>query len=264
MRHRRVGLYGGSFNPVHHGHLAIARQSIELFGLDELLMIPAHVPPHKTVGEVAPALHRYAMLALATQTDEQLKLSTIELDAPERPFTIETVTRLKASDEYKDARLFFLMGADSWMEIETWREWKKLLQAVETVVITRPNYELETAHVADEIASRIIDLRGASNREVNSKLEQAASLSERGLSEQESGEREAAGTYSPKRIYFSDAVMMNIAASDVRRRLQSGETQTKKIDEFVPRAVADYIAKQKLYYSNGETNYEERRSCDAE
>ena len=89
---RRIGLYGGTFDPVHLAHLEVARRLLELFALDEVLFIPACVAPHKRRTSVTPALHRYAMLALATQDDERLRVSTIELDAPEKPYTVDRVT----------------------------------------------------------------------------------------------------------------------------------------------------------------------------
>ena len=88
-----MALYGGTFDPVHVGHTALARRLLELFALDEVLFIPAHVAPHKRGREVSPALHRYAMLALATQGEERFRVSTVELDEPESPYTVGTLAR---------------------------------------------------------------------------------------------------------------------------------------------------------------------------
>src|SRR2546423_1337729 len=123
QRRKRIALYGGTFDPVHVGHLSVARKLLKLFALDEVLFIPAHIAPHKRSFAVTPPLHRYAMLALATQSQEALRISSIELDAPERPYTFETLTRLQAEAD-EAAQLFFVMGADSWSEIATWREWE--------------------------------------------------------------------------------------------------------------------------------------------
>src|SRR5919107_1885643 len=136
MAERRVAIYGGSFDPVHDGHLALARELVRLFGFDELHFVPAHHAPHKRTSRPTSAWHRFAMLALATQTDEALKVSTVELDAPERPYTVETISRLRAELGTNGARLFFVMGAESWAEITTWREWGRLLSLTDTVVVT--------------------------------------------------------------------------------------------------------------------------------
>src|SRR5205085_7019972 len=167
MQQRRVGLYGGTFDPVHAGHIAVARALLELFTLDEVLFIPAHVAPHKRSNARQPAapLHRYAMLVLATMAEPRLKVSTVELDAPERPYTVETLARLR-TEFGAGGRLFFVMGAGSWRDITTWREWERLLALTEQIVMTRPGYTLATGHVTDEVQRRIVDLRGRTNVEV--------------------------------------------------------------------------------------------------
>src|ERR1051325_11928602 len=120
-RRRRVALYGGAFEPVPAGHFGVARGLLRLFALDEVLFIPAYVAPHKRERRVSPAHDRYAMLALATQGEERFRVSAVELVAPERPYTVETLSsfRERAGDS---TRLFFVMGAGSWEGIRTWRE----------------------------------------------------------------------------------------------------------------------------------------------
>src|SRR5678815_4962217 len=95
---RRIGLYGGTFDPVHQGHLDVARRVGKLFEIDEILFVPAQLAPHKLGRPVTPAIHRYAMLVLATKDDEQLRISTFELDAPDRRYTCLLYTS-DAADE---------------------------------------------------------------------------------------------------------------------------------------------------------------------
>ena len=155
---KRIAFYGGSFDPLHIGHLAIARKLSEIFELDEFYFVPAFHAPHKKDKQVTSAFCRYAMLALATNNDQQIKISTIELDAPERPYTFETQAKLL--NHYGDsAEIFFVIGADSWNEITTWREWEKVLTQTNIVVVTRPDYEIEFDHVTDAIRENIVDLR---------------------------------------------------------------------------------------------------------
>jgi nicotinate-nucleotide adenylyltransferase len=218
---KRIALYGGTFDPVHDGHLAVARSLLELLALDGLLFVPAHTAPHKR--RSAPPTspwHRHAMLALATQGEERFRVSSVELDAPERPYTVETVARLR--DELAGARLFFVMGADSWAEIATWREWERLLEMCDHVVVTRPGYELSFDHVPGKIRARVVDLRG--------------SVRERTRRAVEEGE--------PPKIFLSDAVSEDVSATEVRRAVARGAS----LDSLrVPRAVADYINKYGLY-----------------
>ena len=150
---QRIALYGGTFDPIHLGHLEIARKVLELFEIEKVLFVPAQVAPHKVGRSVTEPIHRYAMLALATQHDPQLSISTFELDAPDRRYTVDTIAHFQKSfgDE---TELFFIMGADSWSEIQTWREWERLLTMVNHIVVTRPGYEVATA--PPEVAARVL------------------------------------------------------------------------------------------------------------
>ena len=143
---KRIALYGGTFDPVHVGHVEIARRVSELFEIDRVIFIPAQTAPHKIGRPVTEPIHRYAMLALATQDDPRLVVSTFELDDPDRRYTVDTVEHFQR--ELGDStELFFIMGADSWSEITTWREWERLLAITNHIVVTRPGYEPSTAHV---------------------------------------------------------------------------------------------------------------------
>ena len=154
MRERkRIALYGGTFDPVHSGHLEVARRVSELFEIDEVVFIPAQLAPHKVGRPVTEPIHRYAMLALATQDDPRLRISTFELDAPDRRYTVDTVAHFQRT--YGEAtELFFIMGADSWSEIKTWRDWERLLTMTNHIVVTRPGYEMPPAPA--ELKDRIV------------------------------------------------------------------------------------------------------------
>jgi nicotinate-nucleotide adenylyltransferase len=221
-RRKRIALYGGTFDPVHVGHMAVAKGLIELFELDEVLFIPAHVAPHKRDTRVSPPLHRYAMLALATQDDDAFRISTVELEAPERPYTVETVAHFQ-QELGPGAQLFFVMGADSWAEITTWREWERLLLITDHIVVARPGYELSMAKVTPTIRQCIVDLRGSERQEIGTRV------------------AELDGT----RIYVTDAVFMDVSATAIRDGISDGED----IDllSLVQPQVADYIRKYGLY-----------------
>ena len=222
QRRKRIALYGGSFDPVHVGHEAVARELSRLFALDEVLFIPAHLAPHKRGREVTPALHRHAMLALATQGEPRFRVSTVELDAPERPYTVETLARFTETLG-EAARLFFVMGADSWAEITTWREWERVLTLTDQLVVTRPGYEIETGHVTEAIRRRVVDVRGASPEEVAAKL----------------------GASQEARIYITDAARVEAASTDIRRAAAEG--RGAELAALVAPPVAEYINKYGLY-----------------
>jgi nicotinate-nucleotide adenylyltransferase len=227
---RRIAVYGGTFDPVHEGHLAVARRLAELFALDELLFVPAYVAPHKRGRAVSPALDRYAMLALATEREPRFRVSKVELDAPERPYTVETLAHFKEAAG-GESRLFFVMGADSWAEIRTWREWERLLSMVEHVVVTRPGYEVGVEHVSEEVRRRVVDLRG----------QEAAGVAR--VLDEDSGEA---------RVYLSDAALVNISATEIRRAVAEGGGGAAVLEELVPPPVAAYIRKYRLYRNTHE------------
>ncbi len=244
MKQRRVGLYGGTFDPVHGGHIAVARSLLELFALDEVLFIPAYVAPHKRMGARRPTspLHRYAMLTLATQDELRLKISTIELDAPERPYTVETLARLRTELGAR-ARLYFVMGADSWADITSWREWERLLTLTDQIVMTRPGYALATTHVTADVRCRVVDLRGQTGVEVTAALALA----------------------DEPHIYFTDAVFAEVSATAIRQvaRAAAAETDTSWA---VPPSVADYIKKYRIYKDthDSERDNAERHTAHAD
>jgi nicotinate-nucleotide adenylyltransferase len=221
---RRIALYGGTFDPVHAGHLAVARGLLLLFALDEVLFIPAYVAPHKRDRRISPALDRHAMLALATQGEEHFRVSTVELEAPGRPYTVETLSGFCESLG-GGARLFFVMGADSWEEITTWREWERVLTLTDQLVVTRPGYELSTAHVTPSIRERVVDVRGQTREQVGRALE----------------EEEGRGA----RIYLTDAANVDAAATDIRAVVGRGAWD--ELGALVAPPVAEYIRKYGLY-----------------
>src|SRR5512140_2188372 len=109
---KRIAFYGGSFDPVHNAHIAIGRALLDQFDLDEFVFIPAFHAPHKLRKEPTSAYDRHAMLCLATQNDSKLSISKMELETPDRPYSVETLKRINA--ETPGDEVFFVMGADSW------------------------------------------------------------------------------------------------------------------------------------------------------
>jgi nicotinate-nucleotide adenylyltransferase len=217
---KRVAFYGGSFDPPHRGHLAVALALLTQFELDEFVFIPAFHAPHKTRLTPTSAYDRYAMLCLVTQNEPNISVSKMEIELPDRPYSIETLTRLNAPRP--DDEIFFVIGADSWMDIKTWREWEKVLTMTNIIVVTRPGVEIGFDHVTDEIRSRIVDLRNES---------------ERGAI--------ATGFRSGKpSIYITDAVNLDISATDIRRKVRENDPTWS---EDVPAEVANYIEKYQIY-----------------
>ncbi len=136
-RPTRLGLFGGSFNPIHNGHLAVARQARDILALDRILFIPTGDPPHKRDGTLAAARHRYEMVRLAIAGTPAFELSDIEITRRGKSYSIDTVRELRRHYG-PSAALFFLIGLDAFLDLPNWREPDALLAACSFVVISRP------------------------------------------------------------------------------------------------------------------------------
>jgi nicotinate-nucleotide adenylyltransferase len=134
----RIALFGGTFDPVHNAHLVVAREALEQCSLDRILFVPAAQPPHKS-GAQAPYEDRVRMLELACQGEPRFEVSRLE-EGPARSYTIDTIQRAK--EMFGPAcRLFFLIGADAFSEIESWRRWRDVIASIEFIVVSRPGHE---------------------------------------------------------------------------------------------------------------------------
>lgn len=131
----RVGLLGGTFDPVHNAHIEIAEAARSLCGLDEVVFIPAFVPPHKSAHDITPFSHRANMIQLAISGRPGLKLSTIEANLPAPSYTIDTLRYFQA--ESHDTELFFIIGSDAFMDVTTWKSYRQLLTAVHFIILGR-------------------------------------------------------------------------------------------------------------------------------
>lgn len=143
-----IGLFGGTFDPVHRGHVVVARAAAERFALKQVLFIPASKPPHKSVART-PYLHRFAMLALALQKEKDFIPSLLEApDGTERPsYTLDTVKRAQA-ELGRAAKLYLIIGIDAFREIAIWHKATELLRTVEFIVASRPGFSLGDAAAA--------------------------------------------------------------------------------------------------------------------
>ncbi len=175
-----IGLFGGSFDPIHHGHLALARAAKERCDLSRIYFVPANVPPHKQKQPLASYFHRYAMVVLATVGEKAFVPSLLEAPGspprctagksrspdPAANYSIDTVRRLKQSLKKID-KLFFLIGMDAFADIAKWREPEALLRECEFIVASRPGYSL--ADVANALPEKLRPARAVSQPFSNSR-----------------------------------------------------------------------------------------------
>jgi nicotinate-nucleotide adenylyltransferase len=138
----KIGLFGGSFDPIHRGHIEPVREARRLLGLDRVIYLPTATPPHKPRRALAPAHARYAMVELALLDEDGLYASAHEL-TPERPaYTIETLEHFRR--EMPDAELHLLIGGDSFADFHHWVRWQEIAAAARLVVLARPGWDLES------------------------------------------------------------------------------------------------------------------------
>jgi nicotinate-nucleotide adenylyltransferase len=147
----KVGLFGGSFDPIHRGHLDPVRAAKRELGLDRVIYLPTARPPHKPGRALAPALARYAMVELALLDEEGLEASSHELTLDRPAYTIETLEHFRR--EMPAAELFLLIGGDSFADLHHWVRFREIPKVARLVVLTRPGWDLEEARLHPEVAA---------------------------------------------------------------------------------------------------------------
>lgn len=136
---KSIGILGGTFDPIHHGHLIVAERAREEFFLDKIILVPSALPPHKKVEQVLDSKHRLKMVELAIQNNSKIELSDIEMQREGYSYTIDTIQQFR--NNY-DCDIYFILGVDALMLIDTWKDYNKLLDICHFIVVTRPGYEL--------------------------------------------------------------------------------------------------------------------------
>jgi nicotinate-nucleotide adenylyltransferase len=214
---RRLGILGGTFDPIHFGHLDAADAARRSLSLDEVRLIPSCDPPHRPIDPLASAFHRFALVALAMQDDDALRASDLELTRPGPSYTADTLRALGAQG-WHPSQLFFILGSDAFAEIATWREFPAVLDAAQFVVIARPGTTLDAA------VARTPDLRARLRRPDETSR--------------------ASGTS----IFLVEAHTRDVSSSTIRARLAARQ----RIDDLVPAAVARYVVEHHLYAPVGD------------
>ena len=154
---KRIGLLGGSFDPVHYGHLQIARDAIRLFNLYRVLFIPAPLPPHKQQADLSPVEDRLAMLEAALASDPRFSVSRIETERPGPSYTVDTLRRLK--DLYPREQLVFIIGLDTLLDLPNWKDIETVFQLCEFAVLSRPGWDPSGLDALPFSSERIHQLR---------------------------------------------------------------------------------------------------------
>jgi nicotinate-nucleotide adenylyltransferase len=224
----KIALFGGTFDPVHHGHLAVARAAAEKFGLGRVYLVPADLPPHKQKRKLTDFQHRFAMLALATADDPRLVPSLLDAHTGQPNYSINTVRRLKGMLKKSD-KLYFLIGIDAFMDIRTWRQPEELLAEVEFIVVSRPGYSLADVGRALPESLRPPDLATMRRRQTNGTIVSMGAT-----------------------VHLLGEVKERVSSTQIRA---AAAKSVKQLSRYVPALVAEYIRKENLYVGgNAQTN----------
>jgi len=145
---QRVGIMGGTFDPIHHGHLVAASEVESLFGLDEVIFVPTGEPWQKSERRVSPAEHRYLMTVIATASNPRFWVSRVDIDRAGPTYTIDTIQDI--STQRPGAELFFITGADALGQILSWKDAGDALKLAQFIGVTRPGYDLSVEHLPND------------------------------------------------------------------------------------------------------------------
>jgi nicotinate-nucleotide adenylyltransferase len=210
------GLLGGTFDPIHIGHLRCAEEILEIFDLNRIVFTPASRPPHKIEAEITSFYHREQMVRLAIEGNPSFSFSDVENQREGKSFSVRTIEYFL--EKYlKQLELYFIVGQDAFHAIQSWKEWEKLLLLCNFVVMTRPGYDNR-------------GLEGIVPPEFSSRFSYNA---------------DRKGFLGPtgQTIFFREVTFLDISSSNIRKRVREG----KSITYLVPDAVRHYIIKNQLY-----------------
>ena len=141
VKAKRIGIMGGTFDPIHYGHLVAAEAAREAFCLEKIIFVPAGIPPHKVQEEVTPARHRYLMTLLAIMSNPYFEISRVDLERGGVTYTVDTLADLKK--EFSEAIIYFITGADAILEILSWKSPAQVMSMADFIAVTRPGYDLD-------------------------------------------------------------------------------------------------------------------------
>jgi len=215
-KQNRVGLFGGTFDPIHYGHLSAAEEIIQTLSLNKVYFIPSAIPPHKEESNITPAADRLKMLRLAIEGNEHFDISEFELERETPSYTVDTLEHLTGA--HPDLEFYFILGNEIFNKIESWKDYRRLFELTNFVVITRPGFS--------DVDSNKIPLALKDDFRYYKKVENVISY-----------------TNNARDIVFTEIRGIEISSTDIRNSVKSN----KSIKYLIPDKVEKYIITEKLY-----------------
>ncbi len=222
----RLGIMGGTFDPIHLGHLRAAEEIYWAFGLDRIIFVPAARPPHKDEVVVASALHRYEMVSLATVFTPYFTVSSIEITRPGKSYSVETVREFQKMSG-PNTSLYFVVGVDAFLGMSGWRHAQELVGLARVIVTARPGWRL------DEVERLLTHEQRKILGHPTFRYLKISDI------DPERVERE----FEPRQVLLVEVVSLDIASREIRQLVEQG----RSIRHLVPDTVAAYMAKNRLY-----------------
>jgi len=216
---RKLAILGGTFNPIHYGHLAAAEEIRDRLNLERVLFIPSSLPPHKHEEDMPSAVQRLEMVRLATAGNPHFIASDIEVRRGGKSYTVETVQALRSM--HPGTEFYFITGLDSFLEIRTWNQWERLLRLCSFVVLSRPGYRFADLVKLDFMKGSAKELAGLDSGELDHAVFQPEGF----------------------KVCMEMIPLYDISSTDIRKRIRESRT----IKYHLPEAVENYIIKNKLY-----------------
>jgi nicotinate-nucleotide adenylyltransferase len=216
---KKLGIMGGTFNPIHVGHLAAAEEVCDRLELDRVIFIPAFLPPHKNEDDAPTARQRMEMVRLAIEGNPRFSLSSVEVDRGGRSYTIDTISELE--NIYRDADLYFITGLDSFLDIRTWKDWQRLLTRCAFVVLSREGYRFSDLFNRNIVRASVQDLAALDARTKSQLVVRAGDL----------------------RLFLENVPLYEVSSTEVRARIKQGRSVKYRLPEPVER----YIIEHNLY-----------------
>ena len=220
----RVGLFGGTFNPVHLGHMEIARDVKRAFNLDKVLVVPSATPPHKKVEGIVGAKDRLEMVKMCFGGLDGFEVSDIELKRNGPSYTIDSVNDI-LSRQTEGTDLFLIIGTDAFFEIHTWRKYNDLLDSVKLIIMTRPGDQMESSQQKKNLAGGYISEKITSGYHWDA-------------------EQECFNHLTKKSLYFFNVTQLDISSTRIRQYIKDMSCAASSL---LNNEVADYITKKGLY-----------------
>ncbi len=218
-----IGLYGGTFNPIHMGHLRTVLEVYEQFNLDKIVFIPSAIPPHKVIKSVVDAEERIKMVQLALHSTEQFEVSDVELQRLGPSYTVDTVSYFQSLSSVH-IKYYLIIGLDAFLDVHTWYEYERLFKLIPLIIMIRPRFQPHTDLLPTDVIYQYL------KKHIDDKYTCSTSL--KGFFH-----------FEKVSVFMASVTQLDISSTQIRNALKMG----RSVKYLLPKSVEQYIIKKGLY-----------------